>query len=81
MSAHETFARDILVKELETRRFEFVRLSDEACTLRNEMMISTSKALYSTLKSDIDQIDKRRRELRGEMSALRQAIAKLEKDE
>ena len=80
MSASETFARDMLENELNVRKKEFDRLSDEVCTLRNEMMISTSKALYSTLKSDIDHIDKRRRELRGEMSALRQAIAKLEKD-
>lgn len=80
MSAHESFAKDILERELKTRKLEFDRLSDEVCLLRNEMMISTSKALYSTLKSDIDQIDKRRRELRGEMSALRQAISKLEKE-
>lgn len=80
MSASETFARDMLENELSIRKKEFERLSDEACVLRNEMMISTSKALYSTLKSDIDQIDKRRRELRGEMSALRQAISKLEKE-
>lgn len=80
MSAHETFAKGILERELNTRKLEFDRLSDEVCLLRNEMMISTSKALYSTLKSDIDQIDKRRRELRGEMSALRQAISKLEKE-
>lgn len=80
MSTHETFAKDILGRELNTRKLEFDRLSDEVCLLRNEMMISTSKALYSTLKSDIDQIDKRRRELRGEMSALRQAISKLEKE-
>lgn len=80
MSASETFARDMLENELSIRKKEFERLSDEACVLRNEMMISTSKALYSTLKSDIDQIDKRRRELREEMSALRQAISKLEKE-
>ena len=80
MSAHESFAKDILERELNTRKLEFDRLSDEVCLLRNEMMISTSKALYSTLKSDIDQIDKRRRELRGEISALRQAISKLEKE-
>lgn len=80
MSAHETFAKDLLNEELVKRKSEFDRLSDEACILRNEMAISTSKALYSTLKSDIDQIDRRRRELRGEMSALRQAISKLEKE-
>lgn len=80
MSAHESFAKDILERELNTRKLEFDRLSDEVRLLRNEMMISTSKALYFTLKSDINQIDKRRRELRGEMSALRQAISKLEKE-
>lgn len=81
MSAHENFVKDILEHELDTRIGELEKLTEDVVALRNKMTITTSKQLYSVLKSDIDQIDKRRRELRGEISALRQGIKKVMKED
>jgi predicted nucleic acid-binding Zn-ribbon protein len=81
MSAHENFVKDILEHELDIRIGELEKLTKDAVALRNKMTITTSKQLYSVLKSDIDQIDKRRRELRGEISAIRQGIKKVMKED
>ena len=81
MSAHENFVKDILEHELDVRVDELNRITEDVNRLRNRMMITTSKELYFTFKSDIDVIDKRRRELRGEISALRQGIKKLERED
>ena len=81
MSAHENFVKDILEHELDIRIGELEKLTEDGVALRNKMTITTSKQLYSVLKSDIDQIDKRRRELRGEISALRQGIKKVMKED
>jgi predicted nucleic acid-binding Zn-ribbon protein len=49
--------------------------------LRNEISISTSRQDYGNLKTELDSCEQNRRLLRGQVSALRQAIAKLEKEE
>lgn len=79
MPPSETFAMDILQNELNTRIEEFNNLSEELNGIRNHMAICTSLSLYSCMESTKGAIEKRRRELRGEMSALRQAIAKLKR--
>jgi predicted nucleic acid-binding Zn-ribbon protein len=48
--------------------------------LRNEISSSTSRD-YENLKTELDTSERTRRLLRGQVSALRQAIAKLEKEE
>lgn len=79
MPPSETFATDILQNELDLRTVEFDRLSEELNSIRNCMAICTSLSLYSCMESSKGAIEKRRRELRGEMSALRQAITKLKR--
>lgn len=49
--------------------------------LRNKISISTSRQDYGNLKTELDACEQSRRLLRGQASALRQAIAKLEKEE
>lgn len=81
MPPSETFAKDILQHEFDIRVDEFNKLSQELSNLRNHIAICTSKSNYECMESDRTRMEQRRRELRGEMSALRQAIAKLgEKD-
>ena len=68
--------RDILVDknvELEKETFKINYL-------RNEISSSTSRD-YENLKTELDASERARRLLRGQVSALRQAIAKLEKEE
>lgn len=77
MPPSETFAKELLEKELKEREEEFDKLNSDLDRLRNSIAICSSSSLYSCLSADKAMVEKRRRELRGEMSALRQAISKL----
>lgn len=76
----ERFVSDILEAELSIRVTEFNEISEELNGLRNHMAISTNKGNYISMSSEKAELEKRRRELRGEMSALRQAIKKLKEE-
>lgn len=76
----ERFVSDILEAELSIRVTEFNEISEELNGLRNHMAISTNKSNYISMSSEKAELEKRRRELRGEMSALRQAIKKLKEE-
>lgn len=76
----ERFVSDILEAELSVRVTEFNEISEELNGLRNHMAISTNKGNYISMGNEKAELEKRRRELRGEMSALRQAIKKLKED-
>ena len=76
----ERFVSDILEAELSVRVTEFNEISEKLNGLRNHMAISTNKGNYISMESEKTELEKRRRELRGEMSALRQAIKKLKED-
>ena len=78
MPPSETFVTDILMTELSNRIKEFNEISDKLNGLRNHLTISTKKGSYFAMIGEKEQMEKRRRELRGEMSALRQAIKKLQ---
>lgn len=76
----ERFVSDILEAELRARVNEFNEISEKLNGLRNHMAISTNKGNYISMSSEKAELEKRRRELRGEMSALRQAIKKLKEE-
>lgn len=76
----ERFVSDILEAELRARANEFNEISEKLNGLRNHMAISTNKGNYISMGSEKAELEKRRRELRGEMSALRQAIKKLKEE-
>lgn len=72
---------NLLKDELYENQKELDRTNDKINYIRNRLSISTSKQDYVSMKKDLDICEKDRRELRGRCSALRQAIAKLEKEE
>ena len=74
----EDFVVNLLRQELESRELRFNDISKTIDKLRNNMAIETRKSAYFTMQHDKEAYEKIRRELRGEMSALRQAIKKLE---
>lgn len=77
---NENFVIGILEAQLTMRVDEFNGLSTRLNGLRNHMAISTNKGNYISMGEEKAELEKRRRELRGEMSALRQAIKKLKED-
>jgi predicted nucleic acid-binding Zn-ribbon protein len=72
---------NLLKDKLDENQEELDRANDKINYLRNRLSISTSKQDYVSMKKDLDLCEKDRGELRGRCSALRQAIAKLEKEE
>jgi predicted nucleic acid-binding Zn-ribbon protein len=77
----ETFVIDLLRTELETRQTSLSNLEIVISATRNKMTTTTNKRDYVYLKAELDKYETRRRELRGEVSALRQAIKRLERSE
>lgn len=71
---------NLLKDELYENQKELDRTNDKINYLRNKLSISTSKQDYVSMKKDLDICERDRRELRGRCSALRQAIALLEKE-
>lgn len=76
----EKYAVNLLKDTLEEKELELSRTANSINFLRNKIAISTNKSDYFWLKKDLDVLETDRRELRGQVSALRQAIAKLEKE-
>lgn len=76
----ELYAINLLKDELYEQQKSLDRTTDSINYLRNKLSISTNKQDYISMKKDLDEIEKDRRELRGRCSALRQAIKKLEEN-
>jgi predicted nucleic acid-binding Zn-ribbon protein len=77
----ETFVIDLLRTELETRQTSLSNLEIVISATRNKMTTTTNKRDYVYLKAELDKYETSRRGLRGEVSALRQAIKRLERSE
>lgn len=77
----ETFVTDLLRTELETRQTSLSNLEIVISATRNKMTTTTNKRDYVYFKAELDKYETKRRELRGEVSALRQAIKRLERSE
>lgn len=74
------FVIELLKKELEARESSLEHHTNRIDALRNKLTTSVNKKDYIWLKRDLDWYEVQRRDLRGEISALRQAIKKLEKE-
>lgn len=68
----ETYVIDILQELLDNKTKEFEDISSKLHSMWNDPVTEFEYNKY--------ELESRRRELRGEMSALRQAIKKLEED-
>lgn len=77
----EKFVTDLLKNELDKREESLKNCTKNIDDIRNKMSIATHNKDYFWNKKDLDGYEKTRRELRGEISALRQAIAKLERSD
>lgn len=77
----EKYAVNLLKDTLHDKELELERATKSINYIRNKISISLNKTDYFWLKKDLDVLETDRRELRGQVSALRQAIAKLEKEE
>ena len=78
----EKYVVNLLTEILEKKVHEFNHLSNELEGLRNYALTDkVSDEFFQILNGDQEVMKQRRRELRGEMSALRQAIKKLEEDQ
>lgn len=76
----ERYVIDLLKDTLDDKQEELNRTTKSIDHIRNRIHISTDKKDYIQLKKDLDILENDRRELRGKVSALRQAIKKLEKE-
>jgi predicted nucleic acid-binding Zn-ribbon protein len=76
----ERYVIDLLKDTLDEKQEELDRTTKSIDHIRNRIHISTDKKDYIWLKKDLDVLENDRRELRGKVSALRQAIKKLEKE-
>lgn len=76
----ERYVIDLLKDTLNEKQEELNRTTKSIDHIRNRIHISTDKKDYIWLKKDLDVLENDRRELRGKVSALRQAIKKLEKE-
>lgn len=78
----EKYVVNLLQEILEKKVNEFNHLSRELDGLRNYALADpVSEEFFKVLSSDQEVMKQRRRELRGEMSALRQAISRLETED
>ena len=79
----ETFVPELLKKELETREEKLEMLTKEIHRLRDKISgrddIQPGSTDFYWLKKELGAFEEARRQCRGEVSALRQAIAKLER--
>lgn len=78
---NETFVTDMLREQLTKREQMIEVVSEEIGLVRNKLATSTNKRDYISLRKDLESHEAMRRDLRGEISALRQAIKKLEKED
>jgi predicted nucleic acid-binding Zn-ribbon protein len=80
----ESFVPNLLRTELETREERLSKVNDEVHRMRNKIAHIQPSGEFSNvywLRKEMEVYEKARRELRGEVSALRQAIARLERSE
>ena len=78
---NETFVTDMLREQLTKREQMIEVVSEEIGLVRNKLATSTNKRDYISLRRDLESHEAMRRDLRGEISALRQAIKRLEKED
>ena len=76
----KNYVVNLFKDELDENQEALDRTNEKINYLRNKLSISTSKQDYVSMKKDLDICEKDRRELRGRCSALRKAIALLEKE-
>ena len=76
----ENFVTNLLRQELRIREGLLNEVTKSLDDTRNRLSITTSKQDYISCKNSIDSLDLSRRELRGEISALRQALKVLERE-
>lgn len=77
----EAFVSDLLQHELDARKIRLESLDVQISVLRNRSTRTTNKKDYILYKTELDNLESERRNLRGEISALRQAIKKLERSD
>lgn len=80
----ESFVPTLLKNELETREERLSKVTEEIHRMRDKIADVQSYSAFSDvywLRKELEVYEKTRRELRGEVSALRQAIAKLERED
>lgn len=80
----ESFVPNLLKKELENREERLSKVTDEIHRMRDKIADVQSYAGFSDvywLRKEMEVYENARRELRGEVSALRQAIARLDRSE
>ena len=80
----ESFVPNLLKNELETREERLSKVTEEIHRMRDKISDIQSYAAFADvywLRKEMEVYEKARRELRGEVSALRQAITKLERSE
>lgn len=80
----EKFVPELLKKELQTREEKLEKLTQEIHRLRDKLStgdISPGTNDYYWLRKELETYEEARRQCRGETSALRQAIAKLERED
>ncbi len=80
----EKFVVNLLQKELDARDDRLKKVTEEITRIRDKISawdIKPGTTDYYWLRKELDVYDEKRRELRGETSALRQAIAKLERED
>lgn len=80
----EKFVIQMLQKELDARDEKLEKLTQEIHRIRNKLStgdISPGTTDYYWLRKELEAYEEARRQCRGETSALRQAIAKLERED
>lgn len=80
----ETFVPNLLKKELQVREAKLEKLTQEIHRIRNkfsDLDLKPGTTDYYWLRKELETYEEARRQCRGETSALRQAIAKLERED
>lgn len=80
----EKFVPDLLKKELKTREDKLEKLTQEIHRLRDKLStgdFAPGTTDYYWLRKELETYEEARRQCRGETSALRQAIAKLDRED
>lgn len=80
----ESFVPNLLKNELENREERLSKVTEEISRMRDKIANVHAFGSFSDvywLRKEMEVYEKARRELRGEVSALRQAIARLEREE
>lgn len=76
----EFYVINLLKDELEDKEKNLYKTTDAIKFIRSKLRETTNELDVKWLKKDLEVLENDRRELRGQCSALRQAISKLEKE-